>query len=138
MNAAPSISGRYPNGGPIRIVEAGILLVDDLGPDGPGPIAEGQVVHVEPDGVVSSGGDELAHRHACATSPTSTEAMEAARGNIGEELEQFAENTLEYIRAEAKITFEPLELPPLRTEVQGPARDGRGARARLPDRPRRR
>ena len=45
--------------------------------------------------------------------------MEAARGNIGVELERFAANTLEYIQREAKLTFEPLELPPLHTEIKG-------------------
>ena len=48
-----------------------------------------------------------------------TEAMEAARANIGDELERFAANTLEYIREEAKITFEPLVLPPLRAKFKG-------------------
>ena len=33
VNAGRSISGRYPNVGPIRVVRAGILLVDDAGPD---------------------------------------------------------------------------------------------------------
>src|SRR6516162_10769712 len=31
VNAAPSISGRYPNLGPQRLIEAGIPLVDDMG-----------------------------------------------------------------------------------------------------------
>ena len=31
VNASPSISGRYPNGGPMRVAEAGIPLVDDVG-----------------------------------------------------------------------------------------------------------
>src|SRR5260370_34440605 len=33
VNAAPSITGRYPNLGPQLLVEAGIPLVDDAGPD---------------------------------------------------------------------------------------------------------
>ena len=33
LNAAPSISGRYPNLGPGILIEAGIPLIDDLGPD---------------------------------------------------------------------------------------------------------
>src|SRR5205823_10722687 len=46
-------------------------------------------------------------------------AMEAARAAIGTELERFAENTLEYIRKEARLTFEPLTLPPLHTKFEG-------------------
>ena len=33
VNAAPSISGRYPNLGPLRVVEAGIPLIDEVGAD---------------------------------------------------------------------------------------------------------
>src|SRR5207247_1444342 len=33
VNASPSISGRYPNGGPIRVVRAGIPLLDNAGRD---------------------------------------------------------------------------------------------------------
>ena len=33
LNAAPSISRRYPNLGPDILIEAGIPLIDDLGPD---------------------------------------------------------------------------------------------------------
>jgi uncharacterized membrane-anchored protein len=76
------------------------------------------VIHVEPDGVVSINGREIARGTVRGVADV-TEAMEAARANIGEELERFAENTLEYIREEAKITFEPLVLPPLATKFKG-------------------
>ena len=42
--------------------------------------------------------------------------MEEARQAIGAELERFADNTLEYIQKEARLTFEPLTLPPLHTQ----------------------
>jgi uncharacterized membrane-anchored protein len=41
------------------------------------------------------------------------DVMEQARRDIGNELRQFADNTLEYVRREADLTFLPLELPPL-------------------------
>ena len=63
--------------------------------------------------------------------------MDAARAAIGGELERFAVNTLEYIQREAKLTFEPIELPPIKTQVPRAARARRGARPRLPHRPRR-
>ena len=46
-------------------------------------------------------------------------AMEEARSSIGVELERFAENTLEYVQHEARLTFEPLQLPPVRTKFEG-------------------
>src|SRR5882762_661582 len=33
VNVAPSITGRYPNAGPQLLIEAGVPLVDDVGPD---------------------------------------------------------------------------------------------------------
>jgi uncharacterized membrane-anchored protein len=117
VNAAPSITGRYPNGGPIRLVEAGILLVDDVGPEVMDQIVEGMTVEVVADGVVRAGDLEIGRGHTRTVADV-TDAMERARANIGEELERFAENTLEYIRREAKITFDPLELPDLKVSFK--------------------
>ena len=51
--------------------------------------------------------------------PSIEAAMEEARTSIGTELERFAANTLEYIQKEARLTFEPLTLPPIHTEFAG-------------------
>jgi uncharacterized membrane-anchored protein len=117
VNADASISGRYPNGGPIRVVEAGIPLVDRAGEDVLDRVREGDELRVE--GGEVRRGDELI----AAGDPLSMEdirrAMDAARAAIGGELERFAVNTLEYIQREAKLTFEPIELPPLKTKFRG-------------------
>jgi uncharacterized membrane-anchored protein len=118
LNAAPSITGRYPNGGPIRLVEAGILLVDELGSGVMTDVADGEVLTVDDDGAVRRDGAELV-RGCVREVAEVTDAMEHARANIGEELERFAANTLEYIQHEAKITFEPLTLPKLHTKFKG-------------------
>ena len=64
-------------------------------------------------------GDELVATGTVLTVESIEAAMEAARGNIGSELERFAANTLEYIQREAKLTFEPIELPPLDCQIKG-------------------
>ena len=45
VNAAPSISGRYPNLGPQLLVEAGMPLLDDVGP---GRVRQGQRGYARP------------------------------------------------------------------------------------------
>ena len=55
LNAKPSISGRYPNLGPEVLVQAGIVLIDDLGEEAFDRIAEGQVVSIEGDAVLVDG-----------------------------------------------------------------------------------
>ncbi len=46
INGGVSISGRYPNGGPIRIVEAGLPLIDDVGPEILERISEGDELRI--------------------------------------------------------------------------------------------
>jgi uncharacterized membrane-anchored protein len=117
INCAQSISGRYPNGGPIRIVQAGITLIDDVGVELMDTLHEGDVVRIEHAEVWRNG--ELMGRGAQLDEAGIDAAMETARTAIGTELERFAENTLEYIRKEARLTFEPLTLPPLHTKFEG-------------------
>jgi uncharacterized membrane-anchored protein len=117
INGGSSISGRYPNGGPIRIVEAGIPLLDEAVPNVLEVIQEGDELRLV--GGEIWRGDELVATATVLDQPTIEDAMEAARGNIGAELERFAANTLEYIQQEAKLTFEPIDLPPLQTEIKG-------------------
>jgi uncharacterized membrane-anchored protein len=117
VNAGHSISGRYPNVGPIRLLRAGIPIIDRVEPSIVGSVTEGETLRL-------SGGEILrgAERIAAGTVLTveGVEAdMEAARISIGEELQRFAENTLEYIRREADLTFEPVTLPPLRVDMKG-------------------
>ena len=117
VNAGASISGRYPNVGPIRVVAAGILLVDGAGPDVLDRIAEGDTLRIV-DGEIFCDGEMVA-KGKVLTEPEIEAAMEEARAAIGIELERFADNTLDYIRREARLTFEPIELPPLNTKFEG-------------------
>ena len=63
--------------------------------------------------------DEMLATADVLTEPEIEAAMEEARAAIGTELERFADNTLEYVRREARLTFEPLTLPPLHTKFAG-------------------
>jgi len=117
VNCAVSISGRYPNGGPIRVVDAGITLVDDVGAELIDLVHEGDVLRIEHGEIWRNG--ELLARGEILDGPGIESAMEVARLAIGSELERFAANTLEYIQKEARLLFEPLELPPLRTHFAG-------------------
>lgn len=117
VNASRSITGRYPNGGPIHVVRSGVLLVDDVGPDVMTRVHEGDELRIV-DGEVWRG-DELVVKGELLSVEKVEAAMQAARANIGVELERFAANTLDYIRQEARAAFEPVLLPDLRTRFEG-------------------
>ena len=117
VNASPSISGRYPNGGPIRIVAAGIPLLDDVGADVMGALRDGDLVELR-DNALWRDGEKIASGQLLLESDIETR-MEDARTTIGVELKRFALNTLEYVDKEAELTFEPLTLPELDTRIRG-------------------
>ena len=55
INAAQSISGRYPNLGPGILMEAGVPLIDAVGEGVMGAVTEGQHATVEGDALVVAG-----------------------------------------------------------------------------------
>jgi uncharacterized membrane-anchored protein len=116
VNASPSISGRYPNGGPIRVVRAAIPLLDEVGKEVMAAVAEGDLVEVQGASVLTRG--EVVATGTLLDEAGIEAAMEEARSRIGLELERFAANTLEYVRQEAQLTFLPLVLPPLTSDFQ--------------------
>src|SRR5829696_626765 len=91
VNAAASISGRYPNEGPLLVAQAGIPLIDEVGPDALDRIGEGDPVAVIGDDVWV--GDQLVAHGVRQSAPALTEQILAARRRLGAELEQFATNT---------------------------------------------
>jgi uncharacterized membrane-anchored protein len=117
VNASPSISGRYPNGGPHRLVSAGVVLLDDVGSEVLDRVEDGDVVSIVDDRLLV-GGVEVA-RGTLLTPALVEQKMKAARDAIGNELELFAVNTLEYIEKEARLMFEPIVIPDIRTEFGG-------------------
>ena len=116
VNASASISGRYPNGGPLRLVRAGILLVDAVGKDVMAAIVDGRTVRIV-DGAIL-GPEELGAGRVLGAEEIERR-MEEARAGIGNELQRFAENTLEYVKREAELVFAPIVLPTLRTSFSG-------------------
>jgi uncharacterized membrane-anchored protein len=117
VNAAESISGRYPNEGPRYVVRAGVPLLDCTGPAVLDAVRDGDVVEVR-DGALWRGDEKLAVGTQLREDDIELR-MEAARAGIGQELRRFAENTLRYVEQEADVTFEPLVVPPLRTVIAG-------------------
>lgn len=117
VNASPSISGRYPNGGPIRIVRAGIPLLDAVGPQVMEILSEGEVVEIA-DGALWLRGEKVATGELLTVDEVERRMEEALEG-IGDELRSFARNTLEYVEKEATLAFDRVTLPALRTDFHG-------------------
>ena len=125
LNAAPSVSGRYPNLGPGILLDADVPLIDDLGPDIM-RLHEGQHVEVDIDGE----GDEAAKVRVAGESGVLAEgvlqtrrtieaAMDAARQGLSVQLEAFAANTMDYLRGERDLLLNGVGVPEIRTQMSG-------------------
>lgn len=117
VNAAPSISGRYPNVGPLLVAAAGIPLVDGVGPDVMNAVREGQPLRV--DGSEVWAGAELVAKGHRQTLQSLEEQYEGAKATLGIELERFAENTLEFMRRERHVWLDTPEFPDLDVDFSG-------------------
>jgi uncharacterized membrane-anchored protein len=117
VNAAPSISGRYPNLGPKILEEAGIPLVDRVGPLVLQKVREGEPVRLEDDRLFA--GDRLLAVGIRQDRASILRDMESAREAVDERFEGFARNTLEYMREERDLLFGGAGLPELRHSLAG-------------------
>jgi uncharacterized membrane-anchored protein len=117
VNAAPSISGRYPNLGPEILVSAGIPLIDEVGPEVFARASEGERLTVDGDTVLR-GGEVLAKGKVLDEASVSA-AMEEARAGLSVQLEAFASNTIEYLRRERDLLIDGIGVPPIKTQIDG-------------------
>ena len=116
LNAGRSISGRYPNVGPLLVAAAGIPLVDDVGPELMERLHEGEVVRVEGPEIFC--GDVLVAKGTWQTLQSLEEQLDAAKRAVGDQLERFAENTIEYLRKERHLLTDSPDLPETRVDLR--------------------
>jgi len=117
VNAAPSISGRYPNLGPLILVEHGIPLVDGVGRLLLSKVREGDRVKVEGDRVFA--GDRLVAVGVRQSRDSIVASMEEAQKRLAEQFESFAANTMEYLSRERDLLFGGAGLPALDHDMGG-------------------
>ena len=117
LNVAASTSGRYPNAGPRILVDAGIVLVDSLGDEVFEGIRDGEQITVE-DGRVLLEGEPIAEG-ARQDDASVTASQEASREGLSEQLELFAENTMEYMLRERDLLLDGIGAPEVATRMDG-------------------
>jgi uncharacterized membrane-anchored protein len=116
VNAAASVSGRYPNLGPTILAEADIPLLDLAGPEVM-KLREGDVLRIDDAGVCWRGADHVAEGE-WLTTETIRKRTEAAKDNLAEALEDFTVNTLTFIRSERDLLLEGQAIPTLKTPMR--------------------
>ena len=116
VNAASSISGRYPNLGPEILVRAGIPVLDEAG---------AEVMALKDGDPLRLDGDTLwsGIRRVATGRVLDAEVVEAdmheARAGLSAQIEAFATNTMEFIHKERDLLLDGIGVPPIRTQIEG-------------------
>ena len=116
VNAAPSISGRFPNLGPEILVAAGIVLLDGVGAEAM-RIKDGTRLRLH-EGRVYVGDTELA----CGTEQTAdsiADLMIEAKSGLSTQLEAFSANTIEFLRHERALIIDRVGVPDVAVPIDG-------------------
>ncbi|MHA6631962.1 putative cytokinetic ring protein SteA [Pseudonocardia sichuanensis] len=117
VNAAPSISGRFPNLGPEVLVGAGIVLVDGVGAEALREIKDGSRIRIH-EGVVYAG--ELRLGEGVEQDADSVaDAMVEAKSGLTHQLEAFAANTIEFMRRERSMLLDGAGVPDVEVDLSG-------------------
>jgi uncharacterized membrane-anchored protein len=117
VNAQPSISGRYPNLGPALLADNGIILLDNVGADVFAVIKEGTRVRIDGDTLY------IGEQPMAAGNPLDRDSVAAlmaeARLGLTTQMEAFAANTGEYMKAERELLLDGVGVPDVRTKFAG-------------------
>src|SRR4051812_39488145 len=116
INASPSSNGRYPNAGPLLLVQAGVRLIDVEDADPFELLADGNRVTVA-DGVVLGGGRELLRGRMLGLEELERQRDEQLE-RVDEALAEFAENTVAHVRGETDLLTGSVEFPPTRASFR--------------------
>jgi uncharacterized membrane-anchored protein len=117
INVAPSISGRYPNLGPEILLAAGVVLLDRADEALFDLVDEGQVLAIEGEKLLVDG--EIVGSGTRLTEDAVEIAMAEARAGLAVQLEDFADNTMEYLKRERDLLIEGVGVPQLSTQIAG-------------------
>ncbi len=118
VNAAASISGRYPNLGPEILVKAGIPLLDGVGRDVFATLKEGSTVRVHDGRLLAEDGTVVAEGVAQDDERIAA-SMAEARAGLSTQLEAFAANTMEYMKRERALLLDGVGVPDVTTVIDG-------------------
>jgi uncharacterized membrane-anchored protein len=117
VNAAKSVTGRYPNLGPTILIDAGIPLVDDVGREVLTRVSEGDAVRLDGDTLYL--GEQTVAKGVLQTAATVGAALDEAKAGVSTQIDSFAANTLEFLRRERDLLTNGIPVPELETAMDG-------------------
>jgi uncharacterized membrane-anchored protein len=116
FNVSNSVTGRFPNPGPLTLVRGGVRLIDVPDAHLFDEVKEGEPLVVRGSNLFRNGTRIAAGRRLSARELE--DALTLQRGRVAEALQDFADNTMRFLREEGKLLTEGVEMPQLRTRFR--------------------
>jgi uncharacterized membrane-anchored protein len=116
FNVSQSLTGRYPNVGPLELVRGGVQLIDVPGAPLFDDVRDGESLLVRGTSLFRNGTRLAAGR--ALTEQELERALAEQSGRLTDALESFADNTLRHLRDEAKLLAEGVHLPQISTRFR--------------------
>jgi uncharacterized membrane-anchored protein len=117
LNAQKSISGRYPNPGPLILERAGVLIIDNIGNEVFAQLKENDTIEILDD-VIHKDGKAIG-KGIILTEELILKKMDDAKNNFSNELDKFVQNTLEYAKKEKELIIGGLQIPDITSQIYG-------------------
>ena len=122
VNASPMISGRYANLGPEVLAEAGVVVVDRIGPEGLDRIQDDQQIRVHDGAVYIEGPDGSPEKLVAGRTFDADSVLpklDETRPGLDAQLDLLAHTTREFLRREQELVLNGRGLPDLVTRLAG-------------------
>lgn len=116
VNARHSISGKYPNPGPLILLRKNIPLIDGAGPEVLA-LCDAQTIEIKDNKIYL--GDKLLTQGFRQNFESVYSQMELSKTNMQKSLENFVDNTLFHAKKERTLILGEPEIPPLKTLMCG-------------------
>ncbi|MBN9643585.1 putative cytokinetic ring protein SteA [Corynebacterium mendelii] len=118
VNVAAFTTGQVPNYGPQMLIDAGIMLVDNVGADVWRSLKDGRKARLTDEGDLFYGTTHIA-RGRVLDAAMLERAFAGARQSLTDRMEAFFGNTTQFIHSEAPLLIDGLGVPETRVPIVG-------------------
>lgn len=115
INARPSMSGRYPNLGPLALINHRIPLLDNVG-QRVMDLRDGQFIVIKGDTIFLE--NEILAQGTWQNRESVLAMMEKSKDNLSSSMDRFVDNTLYHAGQERSLILGDLKIPKLKTNFQ--------------------
>ncbi|KUO50524.1 MAG: thiamin pyrophosphokinase [Desulfitibacter sp. BRH_c19] len=118
LNVKKSCTGKYPNPGPLNLVQKGVPLIDCINEDIWEAVNNGDEITIIGSTIYTSSGAFLAQGKLLNVQ-TVKAALKKAKENFNPQLESFIKNTIEYANKELEVIFKEIDTSHIKTTFKG-------------------